>query len=99
MTIVSIFMYSRLKTATVLRLVITILMFGSLIRAYCYIDDVYWTLVLGSCLCSCCTSFLFNVQTTIANRWFTDKERATATALQSLGLPLGTVLGNGLVAA
>ena len=91
-------MYSHLKTATVLRVVFTILMVGSFIRAYCYIDDVYWTLVLGSSLCAACNPFLFNVQTTIANKWFTDNERATATALQTLGIPVGTVLGYGIVA-
>jgi len=51
---------------------------------------------LGSVLCSCCNAFFSNVYTTIVNKWFTDKERALATALVMMASPIGSGISFGM---
>ena len=97
-TFLCIYLFSHYKTATVLRIAITFQMIGGLIRGLCYFKDTYWTIILGSWVCVSIFPFTINCQTIIANIWFTENERGIATALQTLGLPLGSVLGYGMVA-
>ena len=98
MTLLCIYLYGRCRTDVVLRGVISLLTVGAVTRAICYFSDTFWTVVVGSYLCSCCNPFFINVQTIIANKWFPDHQRALAVALQTLGLPLGSSLGFGMVA-
>ena len=81
MTFLSIWLFQRFRIDIVMRGVITVLMIGSVIRAGSYLTDNFTFVVIGSYLCSCCNAFFINVQTTIANMWFPDHERAIAVAL------------------
>ena len=74
-------MYARYSTSNVLRFAITLLFFGTLLRALCMETDNFWPVFVGSIMCSCCNSFFINVQSIIANTWFGDNERALATGL------------------
>ena len=69
---------------------ITLMMIGSICRALCFWTEKFWVVALGSYICSCCNPFFINVQSIIANRWFMDDERALATALQTIAMPLGS---------
>ena len=74
-------MYSNFSTSRVLRFVVTVLLIGTILRATCFFVESFWFVAAGAYLCSCCNPFFINVQSIIANKWFTDKERALATAL------------------
>ena len=95
-TLISVWMYSRFSTSGVLRFTVTLLMLGSALRALCFFTDSFWPVAVGSFLCSCCNPFFLNCMTIIANRWFTDTERALATALLVVGSPVGVGFSYGL---
>lgn len=65
---------------------------GSAIRASAFFTDSFWSLAIGQYVSSCSNAFLLNVQIIIANKWFTDKERGLATALQIVAGPIGSGL-------
>lgn len=90
MTLLCIWMYSRYSTSGVLRFATSLLLLGTVFRSLCFRTNNFWPVFIGSYLCSCCNPFFINVQSIIANRWFGDKERALATALQILAMPLGS---------
>ena len=92
MTFVCIYLYSRFNWSIVLRLVTTLLMIGAILRASCLWIDNFWPVAIGSYICSCCNPFFINCQSIISNKWFTDKERALATALMTVSMPLGSGL-------
>jgi len=48
--------------------------------------------LLGTILVACSAPFIINCQVVVANKWFSDKERALATALLTVSMPLGTAL-------
>ena len=80
-TFLGIWLYGKYGVASVLRVVMTVLLIGTLIRASVFKIDGFWPVIVGSYICSCCNPFFINCQVIIANVWFTDKERAVATAL------------------
>ena len=90
MTFLCIWMYARYSVSGVLRFSMTLLLVGTIFRSLCYRTDNFWPVFLGSYLCSCCNPFFINVQSIIANKWFGDHERALATALQIIAMPLGS---------
>lgn len=71
-TFLSIWLFQRFRTDMVLRGVITLMLVGSIIRACSYFTNNFWFVIVGSYMCGCCNAFWINVQTTIANKWFTD---------------------------
>lgn len=81
MTLLSIWAFSNYNAMNVLRFVVSLMMIGSLLRAVCFWNDRFWPVVIGSYISNCCNAFFINVQAIIANKWFTDKERALATAI------------------
>ena len=96
MTLISVWVYSRFSTSGVLRCVVTLQVAGAACRALCFFTESFWPVAIGSYLCSCCNPFFLNVMTIIANRWFTDNERALATALLIIGSPIGVGVSYGL---
>ena len=92
MTFLSIWMYSNFKTSNVLRGLVTVQLIGAACRALCIFSDNFWLVAVGQYLSSCCNPFFLNVQFIIANKWFTDTERAFATALQIVASPVGAGL-------
>ena len=89
MTFASVWMYSRYKTSTVLRFCVTLILVGTAFRAVSGLSDSFWFVAGGKFLCSCANPFFVNVHVLIANKWFSDKERALATALMIVGSPIG----------
>ena len=81
MTFLCVYLYSRYSTSGILRLVTTLMMIGAITRASCLWIDSFWPVAIGGYICSCCNPFFINCQSIIANKWFTDKERALSTAL------------------
>ena len=89
MTFVSIWVYSHFKVSDVLRVIVSVQMFGAALRSLCTFNDSYEAVAIGSILVACCNAFFINAQTIIVNKWFTDKERALATALYLVASPIG----------
>ena len=81
MTFFCVWAFSRYSTSNVLRIVISVLLIGTIFRSLCVRTDNFWPVFVGSFFCSCCNPFFINVQSIIANKWFGDNERALATSL------------------
>ena len=89
-TFLCVWLYGKYNVANILRVVTTVMLIGSIFRGMCFVTDSFWPVVVGGYICSCCNPFFINCQVIIANMWFTDQERAIATALQTLAMPLGS---------
>ena len=68
---------------------------GSILRAVCIYSDSFWPIAIGHYLNNCSIPFFTIVMSIIANKWFTDKERALATAIQGISIQLGCALAFG----
>ena len=77
----------------VLMLAALLQLIGCWIRALSFINDTYWLLMLGTFIFFTSNAFVLNSITVIANMWFSDTERARATAIAGLMAPLGSLLG------
>ena len=89
-TFLSIYLFGKYNVSSVLRFISTLMLIGTLMRATVFKIDSFWPVIIGSYICSCANPFFINCQAIIANIWFTDKERAVATALQTLAMPMGS---------
>lgn len=89
MTFASIYIYSRFGVSIGLRLIVTVFLVGTILRASCYFYESFWLVAIGQVLCSCSNAFYANSVTFVVNKWFSDKERALATALLLIGGPIG----------
>ena len=65
---------------------------GMLIRDMSIWHDDFWPLLAGVMLQSAASPFFMNSQAIVANRWFSDKERALAMGLMSAAMILGNAL-------
>ena len=61
MTFLSIWMYSTFSTSLVLRLVVTVQLLGTVLRAVCYFTESFTLFAIGAYLCSCCNPYFMNV--------------------------------------
>ena len=71
---------------------LTVMVLGQLIRVSCIWTDNFWSVTIGTFLSNLANPFFVNVQSIIVNKWFTDKERALATAIQIIAMPLGSAI-------
>lgn len=58
----------------------------------CPILGYFWPVLFGTILQACAAPFIINCQQVICNKWFSDKERALATAMMAISMPMGTGL-------
>ena len=92
--------FSRKKIHHTLRMAASIQLLGSWIRALSFVGpQYYWLVAFGSVIFALANSLIMNSISTIANLWFADDERARATAIAGLMVPMGTLLGLGLAGA
>ena len=71
-TFLSIYLFGKYNVASVLRVVSTLMLIGTLLRAMVFKVDSFWPVIVGSYICSCANPFFINCQAIIANIWFTD---------------------------
>ena len=88
----AIWAFKKYPTSNVLRIASAVFLAGALFRMYGFVRDEYWPILAGSTISACVCPFFLNVQSVIANKWFSDKERALATAIQSATLPFGAAI-------
>ena len=52
----------------------------------------FWPVLLGTIFQASAAPFIINSQIIVANKWFSDKERALATSLFIVSMPIGTAV-------
>ena len=57
MTFASIYLYSRFGVSVGLRLIVTVALLGTVLRASCYFYESFWPVAIGQVLCSCSNAF------------------------------------------
>ena len=93
MFFISMKLLTAYSMATVLRLGCFFLVFGAWLRSVSLIDnDQFWPIIAGTSIISFSGPIFLCAQNMICNRWFPDDERAMATALTGLAIPVGSVL-------
>ena len=93
---VAIWAFKKFPTSHVLRIASIAILLGALIRMYGFAINEFWPILTGTFIASCAAPFFVNVQSLIANKWFSDTERALATSIQSSILPFGAAVTLGL---
>ena len=71
---------------------VTLQFFGAIFRCLSIWSGWFWPVLFGTILQACAAPFIINSQIVICNKWFADNERALATALMSVSLPIGTAV-------
>lgn len=90
MTFVAIWAFSNYSLDPVLRVATTLQYFGAMFRCLSIVSGWFWPVLFGTILQACAAPFLINCQIILVNKWFSDKERALATSLLTICMPIGT---------
>jgi len=99
MNFFSAWFFANFKVHHVLRVAACLQLIGGWVRALSFIGDPntsFWLLLLGQFLFVVTNPFVLGVISLIANLWFGDHERAKATAISGLMVPVGSLIGLGL---
>ena len=95
-TFISIWAFKKFPTSNVLRIASAFMFLGAQLRLLGFYLDEFWPLLAGQIICASAAPFFINVQSVIANKWFSDKERATAQSVQMGLLPFGAAATMGI---
>lgn len=68
------------------------LLIGSWIRMFVVFSNNFSPYFIGATISAASQPFLMNIPSKVASTWFGDKERAIATAVGSVSVPIGTVI-------
>ena len=90
MTFVAVWAFSNYSTNRVMRCATTLQYFGAMFRTISIVSGWFWPVLFGTILQACAAPFILNSQIIVANKWFSDKERAMATSLLTVAMPIGT---------
>ena len=77
----AVYLFGRFRTDTVLRVASCISFFGAMLRFASVSHQSFWPVVLGTFIMASVSSIFLNSQIIIANKWFSDRERAMAMAV------------------
>ena len=92
--------FAHMKIDYVLKMAAVFQLVGCWIRPLSFLGpDYFWLLTTGTFVFFISNPLVLNAITTIANLWFSDDDRAKATAIAGLMAPLGSLLGLGLTGA
>lgn len=96
MTFVAVWAFANYSTNFVLRAATTLQFCGAMFRMLTIPTGWFWPVLMGTILQACAAPFIINCQIVICNKWFSDKERALATSLLTVSIPVGSGLAFGL---
>ena len=103
MSFVTASIFNNLRVHHVVYLCCTFQLIGCWLRSIAFTNDnLFWVLFLGSFIYVLALPAALNGVSLIANLWFPDHQRATATSLIGLSMALGSVIGlliSGVVSA
>ena len=85
----AVYLFNNFKVSSVLRIAATISFCGSMFRFVMLANDEFWPVVVGTFMMASVCSIFLNAQIIIANRWFSDKERAIAMSVLNVSQPIG----------
>ena len=91
MTFVSIYAYNNYTIEQVLKLACVMQFFGVWTRYLAYYVDSFYPVIFGTACCATTAPVFVNAASMLANNWFSDKERAFATAIGTIAMPVGTL--------
>lgn len=92
MFFISMKLLTAYPTANVLRLGCFFLVFGGWIRMITLFDSSpFWPILTGATIISFSGPIFLSAQNILCNRWFGDEERAVATAITGLAIPIGSI--------
>jgi len=93
MSFVTTWMYTNMRISTVLRIGVVIICVGGWIRNICTLTHSFWPVIVGTTILSIPGPIILSAVSPICNKWFSDKERSTATGILALPSPLGAIVG------
>ena len=77
----AVYLFGRFQSDSVLRVASCISFVGAMIRLVCLRHYSFWPVVVGTFIMASVSSIFLNSQIIIANKWFSDRERAMAMAV------------------
>jgi len=92
MNILTTFLYSKLKSSTVLRIASSLMIIGSWFRLLTAINDWFGFVIIGQIIVMAAAPMYLNAISLTANVWFAENERASAGALMTMASPLGSLI-------
>ena len=85
------FMYNNIRRDKVLKFAACMQIAEALIRMCSAITETFWPIFVGSLMLAASAPFGFNSISMIANVWFGDRQRATATSLMGIADIIGAL--------
>lgn len=85
----AVYLFGKYKTDSVLRVASIISFLGAMLRLITLVNNEFWPILLGTFLMASVSSIFLNSQIIIANKWFSDKERALAMSILNVSTPIG----------
>ncbi len=85
----AVYLFGKFRTDHVLRVASFISFFGAMIRFACIGHDSFVPILFGTFMMASVSSIFLNSQIIIANKWFSDSERALAMSILNVSTPVG----------
>ena len=94
MSFVSASLYNKMRTHHVVYLAALLQIMGCWIRSFAfYYGGAFWPILLGTVIYVLSIPMLLSAISLIANLWFSDDQRGTATSLMGIAMPCGSMIG------
>ena len=87
----AVYLFGKYPTDTVLRVASLISLTGAMFRFLSFGNEQFWPILVGTFMMASAASIFLNSQMIIANKWFSDKERALAMAILNVSAPIGAI--------
>ena len=88
--IVSTLLYNVTSLKNVLSVASGLMLIGAWIRVFSMLNNNFWWIVVGQSIIAAAGPMVTSSISIIANLWFADNERSTATSIMSLSNPIGS---------
>ena len=89
--ILAVYLYGKYRVDTVMRLSMVVSFIGAMFRFLTIYNGEFWPILAGTFIMASVASLFLNSQILIANRWFSDKERAFCLSVLNTATPLGQI--------
>lgn len=93
MSFVSASLYNKMRTHHVVYLAALLQIIGCWIRSFAFTFGMFWPILFGTLIYMLSVPMLLSAISLIANLWFSDDQRGTATSLMGIAMPCGSMVG------
>lgn len=87
----AVYLFGKYRTDSVLRVASIISFTGAMLRFFSLTTSEFWPILLGTFMMASVNSIFLNSQIIIANKWFSDTERALAMSVLNVATPIGQI--------